>query len=183
MCTPGKREGAASRRDHLFYSELMPQSWPAKRTLIIGPDPWPRLPGGWESPPFASWGCLGRNCPLPRTLSQIPTRAHARSELPHAGKWHMETWPRWLGNLLGTCQESPRQELGSPGPLAQGPPSKAGCCRGAQVTSHHGLGPRLRVSYRPHQVLAAPQHLPHKPRRRAQPVDRAHSLFLLPIFF
>lgn len=78
-----------------------------------------------------SRGHFKRNCPLPQTHGALTC------------------WPMAHGNLARMAGEAPwhRQEStgdvpGSPGPLLQGPPSKAGRRGSGQVTSPHGPGPR-----------------------------------------
>ena len=103
------------------------------------------LEGG--NTPFPIQGCSKRNHPCLHTLSQT------HMELLHADKWHVETWPGWLGKLWHR-QESP----GSQDPLLRGTPSKIGSHESGQVTSPHGPGSR-EVMYRSVQTPAAPQHL------------------------
>lgn len=97
-------------------------SWPAQQTVLTGPDPWPVLSGG-----------LRRNHPLLQTLSQTHT------ELPHAGKWCMETWPVWWGNLLGTDRKALGRS-GKPGPTGTGTSLQGGLPR---------AWPRLRSVWMP----------------------------------
>lgn len=111
----GKARGCKQLR--LSLSPDAP-SWPAQQSVLTGPDPWPVLSGG-----------LRRNHPLLQTLSQT------HSELPHAGKWCMETWPTWWGNLLGTDRKALGRS-GKPGPTGTG-------------TSLQGGLPRVWPSYLP----------------------------------
>lgn len=142
----GVRWETTSRHDHLCYPELMPQVRKLNTLFLLARIlSHAHLEGG--NTPFPIQGCSKRNHPCLHTLSQT------HMELLHADKWHVETWPGWLGKLWHR-QESP----GSQDPLLRGTSSKIGSHESGQVTSPHGPGSR-EVMYRSVQTPAAPQHL------------------------
>lgn len=93
----------------ICYSELMSQVGQLNTLISLG-----------QSLARATWGLEGTLLCLPGATLKETVHFHKHTELSHAGQWHMETWPGWLGKPLGTARK------------AQGTcrAARAHCCRG-----------------------------------------------------
>lgn len=95
-------------------------------------------------------------------------------ELPHTGKWHMETWPGWLGKLLGTDSRAPgRRRKAWPHGGGGHPPRQATEGR-ARSPLHVGLAQGKSQVQPSSDACCSPA--PHRPWLPVDPVDRACSL-------
>lgn len=128
-------------------------SWPAEQTVLIGPDPQPRLPRGWREYSFSLARAVVKESVHfykhpPRHIWSSHTLANGIWKLGQAG---------WGSSLALTGE--PQGGAGKPGPMVVGATLQGRPLRVGPGHLSTWAWPKGRVRYSPVQMPAAPQHL------------------------
>lgn len=128
-------------------------SWPAEQSVLIGPDPQPRLPRGWREYSFSLARAVVKEIVY---FYKNPPRHTWSSHMLANGTWKLGQ-AGWGSSLALTGE--PRGGAGKPGPMVVGATLQG---RAPRVRPGHlstWAWPKGRVRYRPVQMPAALQYL------------------------